>query len=216
MRTCHLCDSEDNVLTTIWILGLDSGVMVPLIEKVTAQGYDLQFGTNVLGTCDRSRSKFKLIELQCTGHFYFTTLLLPQLLRGTKSSPDGKARVINTLSSSAERVQKIDFDSLRDTQNRMATGIRPLYSQSKLVRSCCYFTPQDYFLTDFLDQGNVVFSNELARRYGDRGIVSVSLNPGNIRTVLAQHMSSVAVLVMVCTCIVYLQDRESLTLSTVL
>jgi retinol dehydrogenase 12 len=27
-------------------------------------------------------------------------------------------------------------------------------------------------------QGNILFSNELARRYGDKGIVSISLNPG--------------------------------------
>ena len=29
-----------------------------------------------------------------------------------------------------------------------------------------------------LCQANIVFSNELARRYGDHGIVSTSLNPG--------------------------------------
>jgi hypothetical protein len=28
-------------------------------------------------------------------------------------------------------------------------------------------------------QGNVVFATELARRYGDKGIVSTSLHPGN-------------------------------------
>jgi hypothetical protein len=29
-------------------------------------------------------------------------------------------------------------------------------------------------------QGNVLFSNELAKRYVDQGIVSVSLNPGKV------------------------------------
>ena len=28
---------------------ISSGVMVPPIEQVTTQGYDLQFGTNVVG-----------------------------------------------------------------------------------------------------------------------------------------------------------------------
>jgi hypothetical protein len=34
-------------------------------------------------------------------------------------------------------------------------------------------------ITDIrLQQGNVVYATELARRYGDQGIVSTSLNPG--------------------------------------
>jgi hypothetical protein len=28
-----------------------SGVMNPPVDKITEQGYDLQFGTNVLGVC---------------------------------------------------------------------------------------------------------------------------------------------------------------------
>ena len=31
----------------------DSGVMYPPIDKVTSQGFDLQFGTNVLGAKSR-------------------------------------------------------------------------------------------------------------------------------------------------------------------
>ena len=35
-----------------------------------------------------------------------------------------------------------------------------------------------------------MFSNELARRYGDEGIVSISLHPGAIDTDLGRHASS--------------------------
>ncbi|KAG1813380.1 hypothetical protein EV424DRAFT_1416742 [Suillus variegatus] len=35
--------------------------------------------------------------------------------------------------------------------------------------------------------GNVLFAAELARRYGDQGIVSIALNPGGIRTELSRH-----------------------------
>lgn len=38
-------------------------------------------------------------------------------------------------------------------------------------------------------QGNIVFSNELHRRYADQGIVSVSLHPGTLDTELARHGS---------------------------
>ncbi|KAG6854132.1 hypothetical protein C0991_010296 [Blastosporella zonata] len=124
------------------------GVMAPPVELITQQGYDLQFGTNVLG------------------HFYLTKLLLPALLAGAQSSPDGKARVVNT-SSSGHMLGKLDFNTFKDSPKRKKTTPFTLYSQSKF--------------------GNVVFSNELARRYGNQGIVSTSLNPGNLRTDLQRH-----------------------------
>ena len=46
------------------------GVMLPPIEQLTADGYDLQFGTNVLG------------------HYYLTTLLLPTLISTAKVVPE--------------------------------------------------------------------------------------------------------------------------------
>ena len=46
-------------------------------------------------------------------------------------------------------------------------------------------------------QGNVLFSNELARRYGDQGIVSTSLNPGNLRSDLQRHLGRVHEFILV-------------------
>ncbi|TFK24421.1 NAD(P)-binding protein [Coprinopsis marcescibilis] len=131
------------------VLFNNAGVMMAPVPLITAQGYDLQFGTNVLG------------------HFYFTKLLLPTLLATTKASPSGKARVINT-SSFASRMGKLDFNTFKDGPARRKLSTITLYNQSKF--------------------GNVVFSSELARRYGDEGIVSVSLNPGNLKTDLGRHL----------------------------
>ncbi|KZP29938.1 NAD(P)-binding protein [Athelia psychrophila] len=133
------------------ILFNNAGVMGPPIEQLTADGYDLQFGTNVLG------------------HFYFTKLLLPALLAGTKTSGDGHARVVNT-SSLGHLLAGLDFNTFKDSPARKKAGTQHLYAQSK--------------------NGNVVFATEFARRYGDKGIVSTSLNPGNIRTELQRHLSS--------------------------
>lgn len=44
----------------------------------------------------------------------------------------------------------------------------------------------------------VVFSNELHRRYGDQGIISVSLHPGNLKTDLQRHVSSLEKVLSVC------------------
>ncbi|PPR04095.1 hypothetical protein CVT24_010668 [Panaeolus cyanescens] len=131
------------------VLFNNAGVMGPPIDHLTKQGYDAQFGTNVLG------------------HFYFTKLLLPALLRGAKSSPDGKARVVNTSSSTSLLVNGVDFNTFKDSPARLRYSSRTLYSQSKL--------------------GNVLFSNALARRYGDKGIVSTSLNPGNLDSEIRRH-----------------------------
>ncbi len=40
-------------------------------------------------------------------------------------------------------------------------------------------------------KATVVFSNELNRRYGDQGIISTSLHPGNLRTEAQRHVSSI-------------------------
>lgn len=46
-------------------------------------------------------------------------------------------------------------------------------------------------------KGNVVLASELDRRYRNEGIVSISLNPGNIRSDLQRHMGSISRRIMV-------------------
>ncbi|KIJ62658.1 hypothetical protein HYDPIDRAFT_94215 [Hydnomerulius pinastri MD-312] len=139
--------------TRLDVLINNAGVMFPPVKEVTSDGYDLQFGTNVLG------------------HYYFTKLLLPALTSTARSSPDGKARVV-TVSSSMHMMSGLKFDAFKDTPARKKMSRYTLYAQSK--------------------HGNVVFALELDRRYKSEGIVSISLNPGNIRTDLQRHMASIS------------------------
>ncbi|KAL1747096.1 hypothetical protein HDZ31DRAFT_72431 [Schizophyllum fasciatum] len=129
------------------ILFNSAGVMMCPVDQCTADGYDLQFGTNVLG------------------HFYLTQLLLPALTAGAPSAPPG--RVVTT-SSFGHRPGSIDFGSLRDSPRRRRKWTQTLYFQSKL--------------------GNVLIASELQRRYGDKGIVSTSVNPGNLDSELYRHV----------------------------
>jgi len=130
------------------ILYNNAGIMaVPY--GVTKQGYESQWGTNVIG------------------HFALTQLLLPILLETAAISPPGTVRVVN-LSSNGHKLFSvptgIDFDDV-GLCNVAKYGASPewkRYGQSKL--------------------GNVLFSNELARRYGDRGLISVSVHPGGVKT----------------------------------
>jgi len=147
--------SKESELHTLYN---NAGVMSTPIDKVTAQGYDLQFGTNVLG------------------HFYLTKLLLPLLTATAKKSPAGTVRVVN-VSSFAHYLgasEGIRWSTLSPGNDSLAArkklGTTRLYGQSKL--------------------GNILFSNELARRYSGEGIVSISLHPGTIKTDLMRYSGS--------------------------
>lgn len=88
--------------------------MHPPIDLVTDDGYDLTFGTNVLG------------------HFYLTKLLLPVLISTAKTTPEKIVRVVNT-SSQAHWLGKLQFDTFMDGPKRRADDTYRLYSQSKTV-----------------------------------------------------------------------------------
>ncbi|KAH9991995.1 hypothetical protein BJV74DRAFT_835662 [Russula compacta] len=129
----------------------NNGGVYAVIDKLTSQGFDMQFGTNVLG------------------HFYFTTLLLPVLTATAKNSPPGSVRVVN-VSSLGHNVAPPGVSNDDYIAVGKKVGATTLYGQSKL--------------------GNVLFSNELARRYGDENIVSISLHPGTITTDLGRNAGS--------------------------
>lgn len=88
------------------------------VDELTADGYDLQFGTNTLG------------------HAHLTMCLIPELLEGAKTSSDGKARVVHTASDGAYWTSKegINWNTLKDGPERKKLSSMKLYFQSKFVR----------------------------------------------------------------------------------
>lgn len=92
-------------LESLDLLINNAGVMDPPKRHVTADGFELQFGTNHLG------------------HFALTGQLLPLLRKGRQP------RVV-TLSSIAARMGAIDFANLNATRSYQP---RTAYSQSKLA-----------------------------------------------------------------------------------
>ncbi|WP_250034663.1 SDR family oxidoreductase [Paractinoplanes maris] len=86
------------------ILINNAGVMAPPVRHTTADGLELQFGTNHIG------------------HFALTARLLPQLIAG-------QARV-TTLTSSAARSAKLTWDDLQSVRDYAAIKA---YGQSKLA-----------------------------------------------------------------------------------
>ncbi|KAJ7054148.1 NAD(P)-binding protein [Mycena amicta] len=120
--------------TELHVLYNNGGIMVPPIEETTSAGYDLTFGTNVVG------------------HFYLTKLLLPTLL--------ATARTHATAS-------RVDYATFIESPRRRRRSPFDLYAQSKWA--------------------DAVMAMEVARRYGPEGIVSSSVNPGNLKTEISHN-----------------------------
>ncbi|GAA5920338.1 hypothetical protein JCM6882_009767, partial [Rhodosporidiobolus microsporus] len=141
------------------LLFCNAGVMACPVDLLTTQGYDLQWGTNVIG------------------HYLLCTLLLPSL-RASFLSTGTKPRIIHTTSnghrfapSSSSSTPGLDFrttsgGAARDAvvHHWAAVGYTwTLYGQSKI--------------------GNIMVSNLLQQQYGDE-VVSMSVHPGAIKSEL--------------------------------
>ena len=88
----------------------NAGVMAPKTRKETADGFELQFGTNVLG------------------HFALTGLLLPAIHRAAATQPL-PPRVV-TIASIAHKRGHIDINDLQSQQTYSPMGA---YAQTKLA-----------------------------------------------------------------------------------
>jgi len=88
----------------------NAGVMAPRRRQQTADGFEIQFGTNVLG------------------HFVLTAVLLPALVRAAVGHPQ-RPRVV-TLASIAHKQGQLNFDDLLSAKSY---GPMVAYRQSKLA-----------------------------------------------------------------------------------
>ncbi|KAH9053025.1 NAD(P)-binding protein [Lactarius vividus] len=98
--------------TQLHVLINNAGVMVSPKEQVTAQKYDMQFGTNATG--------------------YSHQLLLPALFAATDASPSHeKARIVTVSSSANYLTTGLDFYAMADGPERIQYNEWELYSKSK-------------------------------------------------------------------------------------
>jgi NAD(P)-dependent dehydrogenase (short-subunit alcohol dehydrogenase family) len=88
----------------------NAGVYAPKRRLETSDGFEIQFGTNVLG------------------HFALTALLMPALVRAAETDAQ-RPRVV-TIASIAHKRGRLNFDDLQSTQSYNPSAS---YSQSKLA-----------------------------------------------------------------------------------
>ena len=123
--------SKEDRLDVLWN---NAGVMIPPQGSKTVQGYELQLGTNNIG------------------HFLFTKLLRPILVKTASAAPPNSVRVIWVASMAAQLAPKpaIDFENMDYKKDKIAWN---KYCRSKA--------------------GSVVHAAEFARLTKAEGIVSM-------------------------------------------
>ncbi|KAJ7114942.1 NAD-P-binding protein [Mycena epipterygia] len=139
------------------ILFNNGGVMLPPTDQLTAQEYDLQFGTNAIG------------------HFMLTELLLPALA-ASHAHFSVPARIIHTTSTgyTVSPPRDIFFDVVKGGPKRDA-----------IVNKWSKFTaPWKLYGTSKL--GNLVVSNHYAKNHADV-LVSCTVHPGLVRSGIQRH-----------------------------
>lgn len=130
------------------VLFNNAGVSRPPLGSVSSQGHELQMATN------------------CLGHYLFTQLLLPTLLRTAESSPPAAVRVIWTSSLTVDLAAPTGGLEIPELTNPPLNQVRN-YVNSKT--------------------GNWFLASALADQVSGNGILSVTQNPGNLKTALLRH-----------------------------
>lgn len=112
----------------------NAAVMIPPVDQITPQKFDLQFGTNVLG------------------HLLFIRLLYPLLV--STATPEDPSRVV-WVASSIQYLFKppIKYDLITDTEARRKQDPWKLYGQSKFATVQLVYALQ----RELGDKGGVVF-----------------------------------------------------------
>jgi len=137
----------------------NAGVMMPPFGSKTKQGYEIQLGTNILAPW--------LLQ-----HF-----LTPLQARTAALSDTPKASVRSVWTGSfgihlsppngGIKWDDMNFQNCPNTSMGKMNAVADAYAQSKAA--------------------NLYLSKEAAKRWGDKGIISLCLNPGNLKTDLQRH-----------------------------
>ncbi len=162
-----------NDVPEINILVNNAAVMNLPERTLSEDGLEMQFATNHIG------------------HFLFTCLIVPKLIKAAENSPKGAARVINVSSLSPTtagmRWSDINFEKINKT---LPKEEQPPYG---MHRTWGAIEPEEksYLPLEGYNQSkvaNVLFSIALNKRlYQKYGILSIALHPGIIQTELSRY-----------------------------
>lgn len=167
--------SEVGEIVFLHLLLDDLTTIKPAVEKFTSAESRLDVLFNNAGVSNPPKGSVSVqgYELQLAtnvlGPHLFTQLLLPTLRNTAKSLPPGSVRVIFT-SSIADQVQAPKHGIELSELEKPNPDPQHNYTLSKL--------------------GNWYLADALAKQAGGDGILTVTQNPGNLRSNLTRHLPS--------------------------
>ncbi|KAI1772533.1 putative short-chain dehydrogenase [Hypoxylon cercidicola] len=157
---------------TLDILVNSAGVMNIPERTISEDGIEMHFATNHIG------------------HFLFTCLVMPKLLRAAERSPRGATRVVNVSSGSPAIAQMRWSDMNFEKRNRdLPADEQPDFAFQRRwdeedVEERSYLPLEAYSQSKV---ANVLFGiGANARLYASHGVLSLALHPGVIRTELGR------------------------------
>jgi NAD(P)-dependent dehydrogenase (short-subunit alcohol dehydrogenase family) len=157
------------------ILVNSAAVMGVPERTITEDGIELQFATNHVG------------------HFLFTCLIMPKLLKAAETSPKGDTRIVNitSLSPTMARMRWSDINQEK-TNKTLPEAEQPPYD---MHRAWGEPNPEEksYIPLEGYNQSkvaNVLFGIAATRRlYEKYGILSLAVHPGILQTELGRDFS---------------------------
>ncbi|KAI2470659.1 putative short-chain dehydrogenase [Annulohypoxylon bovei var. microspora] len=157
---------------TVDIVVNSAAVMSVPERTINEDGIEIQFGTNYIG------------------HFLFSCLIMPKLLKAAESNPKGATRIVNvvSLSPTMARMRWSDINQMK-TNKDLPEDEQPIYQVHK---SWGEVDPEEssYLPLEGYNQSKValvLFSIALSKKlYEKHGILSVAPHPGIIKTELGR------------------------------
>ena len=172
-KTAEVFLAAESRLDVLW---LNAGVMVPPKDAKTAQGHELQFGTNNIA------------------HFLLVKYLKPLLSKTAAVAPADSVRVIWVSSSVGQSMAPkpaIDFENMDYKKDEM---VWTRYGRSKAGN----ILQATEFARQTKDEGiiSIVRGAQITTN-SNTNIYIQSLNPGNLKTGLQRHLSPLMRLLIV-------------------
>ncbi|KAI0011814.1 putative short-chain dehydrogenase [Xylariaceae sp. FL0662B] len=158
---------------TIDIIVNSAGIMNLPERTINEDGIEMHFATNHLG------------------HFLFTCLIMPKLLKAAEGNPKGATRIINVTSASpmaaSMRWSDINFEKKNKDlpqEEQPVYQIHAMWGETEDLEDKTYLPLEGYNQSKV---ANVLFSIAATRRLYDRyGILSLAVHPGVIKTELGR------------------------------
>jgi NAD(P)-dependent dehydrogenase (short-subunit alcohol dehydrogenase family) len=159
-------------IPTIDILVNSAGMMMIPERTITEDGIEKHFATNHIG------------------HFLFTCLIMPKLIKAAEKNPKGATRIVN-VSSGSPTVASMRWSDINfEKKNKdLPEAEQPTYWMHKVwgtvdAEEMSYIPLEGYNQSKV---ANVLFGIALNQRlYEKHGILSTAVHPGVIRTELSR------------------------------